>query len=811
VRKVVVGLLSAVLASGVGFSLPTVAVAAPPVVPPDAVPSGKAAKPASDETSNPFEAERRALRQQAVANVVSGRAKVEKRGASSVVNMGKVNVTGAAGAAGLTRAAAGKDQYVEVGREKTDKLFVILAEFGNERHPDYPDYDVNPATAGPVVYDGPAHNKIPQPDRTVDNVTNWNANYSADYFRKMYFGAGKNVESLKTYFETQSSGRYSVNGKVSDWVKVKYNEARYGRSSDVPSDANGDDPKVCDDHVCSNSEQLVKDAANQWVAEQKNAGRTDAQIATDLKAFDVYDRYDFDADGNFNEPDGYLDHFQIVHAGGDEADGDRQQGEDAIWSHRGYAFGTDEGITGPATNKRGGSQVGTTGLWIGDYTMQPENGGLSVFTHEFAHDLGLPDDYDTSGLGSNNNVYWTLMSQSRLGAKGDPALGMHPGDLGAWNKLQLGWLDYETVVAGKTKTLNLGPQEYNSAKAQGVVVVLPKKRVTTEYGVPYAGAKQYFSGNRNDFTSLMTREFDLTGKSTAALSLKGRYSIEADYDYLYLQASTDAGHTWTAIDGTVNGAPFGRDASGTPAITGSSAGAWVDIAASLDAFAGHQTQFRFRYRTDLAVSEGGFYADDIVVTADGAELLRDGAEGASSWTLKGFTTVGTRATNDYDNFYIAGNRSYASYDRYLKTGPYNFMDPAKKPKWVEHYPYQEGLLVSYWDTSELENNTNVHPGSGLNLYVDSRPAPSYNLAGRPWNVYVQLYDAPFSLKKADSFTLHVNGLASYVRGQDAVPTFDDTQQFLYPEIAPWGVKLPAVGVKIQVLEQAGTSMTVKVS
>ena len=139
------------------------------------------------------------------------------------------------------------------------------------------------------------------------------------------------------------------------------------------------------------------------------------------------------------------------------------------------------------------------------------------------------------------------------------------------------------------------------------------------------------------------------------------------------------------------------------------------------------------------------------------------------------------------------------------------MDPAKKPKWVEHYPYQEGLLVSYWDTSELENNTNVHPGSGLNLYVDSRPAPSYNLAGRPWNVYVQLYDAPFGLKKADSFTLHVNGLASYVRGQDAVPTFDDTQQFLYPEIAPWGVKLPAVGVKIQVLEQAGTSMTVKVS
>jgi len=38
-----------------------------------------------------------------------------------------------------------------------------------------------------------------------------------------------------------------------------------------------------------------------------------------------------------------------------------------------------------------------TGLWVGDYTMQPENGGLGVFAHEYAHDLGLPDQYDTAG------------------------------------------------------------------------------------------------------------------------------------------------------------------------------------------------------------------------------------------------------------------------------------------------------------------------------------------------------------------------------------------------------------------------------
>ena len=40
-----------------------------------------------------------------------------------------------------------------------------------------------------------------------------------------------------------------------------------------------------------------------------------------------------------------------------------------------------------------------------------------------------------------------------------------------------------------------------------------------------------------------------------------------------------------------------------------------------------------------------------------------------------------------------------SYDKYLKTGPYNFGYANTKPDWVDHYAYQQGLLISYWDTS----------------------------------------------------------------------------------------------------------------
>ena len=84
------------------------------------------------------------------------------------------------------------------------------------------------------------------------------------------------------------------------------------------------------------------------------AGKTDAEIKTYLAQFDKVDRYDYDGDGNFNEPDGYIDHFQAIHAGEGEEAGGGAQGADAIWSHRWYAYSTDAGTTGPAVNKLGG-------------------------------------------------------------------------------------------------------------------------------------------------------------------------------------------------------------------------------------------------------------------------------------------------------------------------------------------------------------------------------------------------------------------------------------------------------------------------
>ncbi len=681
-----------------------------------------------------------------------------------------------------------QDQYVELSQERADKIFVILAEFGNQRHPDYPDVDTDPDTPGPTTFEGPLHNKIPSPDRTKDNSTVWQSDYNRQHYQDLYFK--KKGDSVKTYYEAQSSGRYTVDGTVSDWVKVPYNEARYGRED-------------------SGTWYLIQDAVTAWIAQQKAAGQTDAQIKTALQAYDQYDRYDYDGDGNFNEPDGYIDHFQIVHAGGDEADGDPQQGEDAIWSHRWNAFLTDAGITGPDYNRLGGTQIGDTGIWISDYTVQPENGGLSVFVHEYGHDLGLPDAYAISGGGDNSNEYWTLMAQSRLNAKGEP-LGTRPGDLGAWEKLQLGWLDYEALSTHQKKTIAMGPQEYNSKKAQGAVVVLPKKSVTTDNGAPASGTKQFYSGSGDDLANSMTRDVDLTGKTGAELTAKIRYEIEEGYDYAYVQASTDGGANWTSLDGTINGTPIGVDTSGRPGIDGEQAD-WADLKVPLGAYDGQKIKLRFFYKTDGGLALKGLYADDVAVKAGAETLLTDGAEdGATGFDLDGFRILGATTTELFDNYYVMGHRSYVSFDKYLLTGPYNFGFANTKPDWVEHYKYGHGLLISYWDTSMQDNNTSLHPGSGRNLPIDANPEPIINIAtGAPWRARIQMYDAPFSLHKADSMTLHTNGVASYIRGQGAKPLFDDTKKYWYAELPNHGVKLPAAGVKVRVLEEKGTSLKVK--
>jgi immune inhibitor A len=739
----------------------------------------------------PFSKQQAAEHSAALQQVVAGDATVQQRDGSQVVQLG--------------HGKGKQSKYVELGREKTDKIFTILAEFGDQvddtttYDPDGPDGPLPPvAKYGGDA--GPAHNTIAEPDPATNNSTAWQADYNQQHFQDLYFSHDAGKQSLAKYYETQSSGRYSVDGEVADWVKVPYNEARYGSN-------------WCGSTICSNAWDLIRDATTAYVTDQKAQGRTDAQIKADLSAYDQWDRYDFDGDGNFNEPDGYIDHFQIVHAGEDESAGGGAQATDALWAHRWYAYGTDAGKTGPAGDKAGGTQIGDTGIWVGDYTLQPENGGLGVFAHEYGHDLGLPDEYDTSYVGENSTAFWTLMSSGSWMGTGKNAIGDLPDDMNAWDKLQLGWLNYGTAKAATRSTSKLGVAEYNTKNKQALVVQLPDKAVTTTITTPAQGASQWWSGMGDNLSNTLTRSVDLTGTTSASLSLKGWWDIEENYDYLYTEVSTDGGANWTALDGTANGKSLPRDGGDNPALTGTS-GAYEDLAFPLDAYAGKNIQLRFRYLTDGGVAQQGFAADAITVTADGQTVLSDGAEsGDNGWTADGFSRIGASFTKDYPEYYVAENRQYVSYDSTLRTGPYNFGWTSTKPDWVEHFPYQNGLLVWLWDTSQADNNVGAHPGAGEILPVDAHAKPLTFGDGTVIRNRVQAYDSPFSGHPNAGFTLHKDGVATRIPAERGSAVFDDHYGTYWYDSNPYGsVKVPDTNTRITIADEAhdGSTMTLRV-
>ncbi|MEU1369439.1 immune inhibitor A domain-containing protein [Streptomyces sp. NPDC005803] len=743
------------------------------------------AKGDAHNLEGPFSKQQDAQRQAALEKVISGDKKVLARNGSKVVKLDD-------------------NKYSEVQRQKTDKIFTVLVEFGDQVD-NTTMFDPDGAGPKPAVKKyggtpGPAHNKIAKPDPAKDNSTAWQADYNQAHFQDLYFGEGAGKNSLKTYYEKTSSGRYSVDGEVSDWVKVPYNEARYGSN-------------YCGLTNCANAWDMIKDGVNAWAADQKAKGRTPEQIKADLAQYDQWDRYDFDGDGNFNEPDGYIDHFQIVHAGEDESAGGGVEGTNAIWAHRWYAYGTNAGATGPADNKAGGTQIGDTGIWVGDYTAQPENGGLGVFAHEYGHDLGLPDLYDTTNTAENSVGFWSLMSAGSWLGTGKNSIGDLPGDMTAWDKFQLGWLDYDVAKAATKSTHKLGVSEYNTSNKQALVVELPDKAVTTAVTTPAEGAKQWWSDMGDNLNNTLSRSVDLTGKSAASLDLAGWWDIEKDYDYLYTEVSDNGGTSWTALDGTANGQAIPRDASDKPALTDVS-GSYQKLSYSLNAYAGKKIDIRFRYTTDGGAGGVGFAADTIAVNADGAVLFSDNAEGDDNgWTAKGFSRVGSSFTKDYQQRYIAENRQYVSYDQTLKVGPYNFGFANTRPDWVEHYPYQNGLLIWLWDGSQKDNNVSAHPGQGLILPIDAHAKPLKWADGSVIRNKIQPFDAPFSWYPTDGFTLHNGDVATKIKPQLGVPAFDDHKgTYWYKENKTGSVQVTDTNTRISIISEPldGSTMTVQV-
>ena len=185
---------------------------------------------------------------------------------------------------------------------------------------------------------------------------------------------------------------------------------------------------------------------------------------------------------------------------------------------------------------------------------------------------------------------------------------------------------------------------------------------------PHGGSYEVASGTGN---SLTDRMLALNTEVGGTLSFWTWYDIEEEWDYGFVEASTDGGTNWAPLAGSItttsnnpnnstawaNSLVAGQ-ASTNAAITGSSSG-WVEATFELPEASG--VLVRFSYYTDEAVNGAGWFIDDIAVGefSDGFET------GTNAWDLGGWQWTTGLFDNDWIAAYVNpmyNKGKYAGYD-----------------------------------------------------------------------------------------------------------------------------------------------------
>ncbi len=497
----------------------------------------------------------------------------------------------------------------------------------------------------------------------------------ADYYQSRIFDDNYTQrDTLSHYYLEQSDGAYHVTGKVLPPVRLSKPRRAYGGPNRPAGGVWRND---------IDTESMVEEALKLAVA---------SAPGFDWAAYDNWDPIDYDKDGNTDEPDGYLDHFVIIFAGGGQnqcqslnkigdilnanannksiAKLNKRQREcaDRLWPHR-SAVRQREGLgpkVGDVFNRRGGVPIAED-RWIYDYNMQSEYTDPSTFIHEFGHSIGLPDVY--SRTSSNSTGSWEVMS-----ATSSPS----PQNLSAWSRIQLGWLKPQVIRPPQKGTISESLQlaRLDDAEAdadRAIMVILPPKTKVIELTQLPASSGEFalYGGQGNEMNRTVQTHFDLSKYATATVSFDAWWEIEAGWDFTYIEASKDQGQTWTRlrpVDSRHMPAKHGHDGNlSLPGLTGlsgdldgdgkneSMAGCdpkaevktgedktegevnpclvptWVRPSFDLSAYVGHSdVRFRIRYYTDGAAVMRGVLIDNIELTGTAAK--GDGTTVATSLT-----------------------------------------------------------------------------------------------------------------------------------------------------------------------------------
>jgi immune inhibitor A len=595
---------------------------------------------------------------------------------------------------------------------------------------------------------------------TAGDTDMYYPSYPQSHYKNLLFSTtgftgpqSQNLKSGYQYFQAASGGSFFFNGDVKGWYTASNNAAYYGGN-----DADNDDSDKA-------VPELVKEAVTKAVA---------AMSTSELAGYDIEDPYDLDGDGNTDEPDGAIDHVMIFHSSiGEEAGGGVLK-EDAIWSHR---FFVDQGTNGYTIPGKGKKVFG--------YTIQPIDAATGVCTHEFGHDLGLPDEYDTSKDSDGSPVgLWSLMSG---GSWVGSLAGTEPSGFSPYARSYLQdrykgkWVNELSLTSDSLTNSGIDitlHSAVNADKVNQVSITLPPSPVP--FKAPFSGRYQYHSGSGNLINNALSFDVSLPVSSPLTLSFKAHWNIEQDYDYVQVMADDVAlqGNYTKSSNPQHSGVRhfISGTSSSIPAATG--ADSWVELTYDLSAYAGQSKRISFVYVTDEAEGDYGMAIDDIKLLDKTSPIYSDDAETIKAGVLlTGFSRIEDTIAGK-DKRYLIQLRNHSGIDAGLKIEGY---EPGVL-LWLENYSY-------------ADNNVVDHPGFGLIGVVDADQDIIGN--AETTSTDVQIRDAAFSQynQKAYSGDNHLGGNS----------VFDDSLDYSAPSKLMAGMKLDKLGITMEVIDQASDS------
>jgi hypothetical protein len=167
----------------------------------------------------------------------------------------------------------------------------------------------------------------------------------------------------------------------------------------------------------------------------------------------------------------------------------------------------------------------------------------------------------------------------------------------------------------KIQGLRAGQMPKLDFKFDGADFYEPGWKLTTSSAYAGFSGMVWYSGATDLRDVSLIGTVDLTGMTEASLTFDTYWAIETQWDFGFVQVSTDGGMTWTSLANEYTRSDIVLDghpdiAANMPGLTDFGSG---NLAFDLSAYLGSEVMLQFRYMTDWGTTEQGWFVDNIAI------------------------------------------------------------------------------------------------------------------------------------------------------------------------------------------------------